>query len=89
MKHKSNDRTNCNWRTRYSHQRMVLGLVDLKIGRRVETIQIVALLKKPEYWEESWRLEKTYCHSDSSEKPSANHIYQPLRSGRIWHKVNF
>ena len=19
----------------------------------------------------------------------ANHIYQPLRSGRIWHKVNF
>ena len=25
---------------------------------------------KPEYWEESWRLQKTCCHSNSSEKPS-------------------
>ena len=24
-----------------------------------------------EYWEESWRLEKTCCHSNSSERPSA------------------
>ena len=28
--------------------------------------------ERPEYWEESWRLEETCCHSDSSEKPSAN-----------------
>ena len=27
--------------------------------------------KWPEYWEESWRLEETGCHSISSEKPSA------------------
>ena len=27
--------------------------------------------KRPEYWEESWRLEETYCHSISSEIPSA------------------
>ena len=27
---------------------------------------------RPEYWHESWRLEETCCHSDSSEKPSAN-----------------
>ena len=26
----------------------------------------------PEYWGESWRLEETCCHSNSSEKPSAN-----------------
>ena len=26
---------------------------------------------QPEYWEESWRTEKTCCHSNSSEKPSA------------------
>ena len=26
----------------------------------------------PEYWEESWRLEDTCCHSNSSERPSAN-----------------
>ena len=25
-----------------------------------------------EYWEESWRFEETCCHSNSSEKPSAN-----------------
>ena len=26
----------------------------------------------PEYWEESWRLEETCCHSNFREKPSAN-----------------
>ena len=28
--------------------------------------------ERPEYWEESWRLEKTCCHSNSNEKPSAD-----------------
>ena len=28
--------------------------------------------ERPECWEGSWRLEKTCCHSNSSEKPSAN-----------------
>ena len=28
--------------------------------------------KRPEYWEESWRLEETCSHSVSSERPSAN-----------------
>ena len=27
---------------------------------------------RPEYWEESWRLGETCCHSHSNEKPSAN-----------------
>ena len=27
---------------------------------------------RPEYWDESWRLEETCCHPNSSEKPSAN-----------------
>ena len=27
---------------------------------------------RPEYWEESWRLEEIYCHSNSSDEPSAN-----------------
>ena len=26
----------------------------------------------PEYWDESWRLEETCCHSNSSEKPLTN-----------------
>ena len=29
-------------------------------------------LGRPEYWEESWRLAETCCHSDSSERPSAD-----------------
>ena len=28
--------------------------------------------ERPESWEESWRLRETCCHSNSSEKPSAN-----------------
>ena len=29
--------------------------------------------ERPEYWgEESWRLQETCCHSNSSERPSAN-----------------
>ena len=31
----------------------------------------IALLRRPEHWEESWRLEEICCHSNSSEKPSA------------------
>ena len=27
---------------------------------------------RAEYWDESWRLEETFCHSNSSEGPSAN-----------------
>ena len=27
--------------------------------------------ERPEYWGESWRLEETYCYSNSGEKPSA------------------
>ena len=50
---------------------LVTRLKDLDRGQ-VETIQITSLLDRPEYWEESRRLEKTLCHSNSSEKPSAN-----------------
>ena len=53
---------------------LLKGLDDLEIGGRVETIQTTALLRTPNfiYWEESWRLEETCCHSNSSEKTSAN-----------------
>ena len=42
---------------------LLQGLEDLEIGGRVE---------RPEYWEEFWKLEETCCHSNSSERPSAN-----------------
>ena len=50
----------------------VQGLDDLEIRGRVETIHVTVYQDRSEYWEESWRLEETYSHSDSSEKPSAD-----------------
>ena len=49
---------------------LLKGLEDLEVGGRVETIQ--HYWQRPEYGEESWRLEETCCHSNSSQKPSAN-----------------
>ena len=44
---------------------LLKGLEDLEVGRRVDTIQTTALVRMT-------RLEETCCHSDSSEKLSAN-----------------
>ena len=44
------------------------GLEDLEVGGRVETIQTTAYLRTARIL----RLEETCCHSNSSEKPSAN-----------------
>ena len=48
---------------------LLKGLEDLEVGGRGETIHFY--WKRPEYWEECWRLEETCCHSISSERPSA------------------
>ena len=40
MEHESDEYTNCNWFSRYSHQRCSTGT-----GRRVETIQTTVLLR--------------------------------------------
>ena len=45
---------------------LLKGLEDLEVGGRVEHYW-----GRPKYWEESWRLEETCCHSNSSERPSA------------------
>ena len=47
---------------------LLKGLEDLEVGGRVETIQTTALLRTARILR---RLEKTCCHSDFSEKPSA------------------
>ena len=49
---------------------LVKRLEDLKIRTRVETIQTTAMLRPT--WKEFWRLKETYCHSNSSERPSAD-----------------
>ena len=47
-------------------------LEDLEVEGRVETIQQQHYWEQLEYWEVSWKIEKTCCKSNSSEKPSAN-----------------
>ncbi len=37
--------------------------------------------ERPEYWEQSWRLEETCCHTKFSEKPSAN---ADMKSSNEW-----
>ena len=48
---------------------LLKGLEDLEVGGREETIQTTALLRTARIL--SCRLEKTCCHSNSSERPSA------------------
>ena len=49
---------------------LVLRQEDFEITGHVETVTTRALLRSTR--EESWRIEETYCHSNSSEKTSAN-----------------
>ena len=51
---------------------LLKGLEDLEVGRQMETLQTITLLRTTEYSEESWRLEETCCHSNASEIRSAN-----------------
>ena len=44
---------------------LIKGLEDLEVEGQ-------NYWERPEYWEESWRLGETCCHSNSSERPSAN-----------------
>ena len=48
---------------------LLKGLEDLEVGRRVETIQTTTLLRTARILR---KVLETCCHSDSSEKPSAN-----------------
>ena len=47
------------------------GLEDLEVGDEWRPSKQQHYWERPEYWEESWRLEETCCHTNSSEKPSA------------------
>ena len=47
------------------------GLVIWKLGAERRQSKQQHYWKRPEYWEESWILEETCCHSISSERSSA------------------
>ena len=48
---------------------LLKGLEDLEVSRWVKTIQTTALLRTPRILR---RVQETCCHSNSSERPSAN-----------------
>ena len=69
VEHKSDCHTNCDWCSWYSHQSIIKRTEGLgNIRMRLSKLQ--HRWDRPEYWEESWRLEET-CHSNSSERRSA------------------
>ena len=51
---------------------MIPELVDLEIRGRAENIELLYSWDRPEYWEKSWRLKGSCCHSNLSERPSTN-----------------
>ena len=48
------------------------GTVTWKLEDEWRPSKLQHCWERPEYWEESWKLEETCCHSYSSERPSAN-----------------
>ena len=50
---------------------LLKGLEDLEVRGEWRPSKLLHYWERPEYWEESWRLEETFCLSNSSEKPSA------------------
>ena len=51
---------------------LLKGPEDLQRGRRAETTETITLLRTARVLRKSWRLEETCCHSNYSERSSAN-----------------
>ena len=51
---------------------LVPGLETWKLEDEWRPSKLQHYKDRPEYWEKSRKLEETWCHSNSSEKPSAN-----------------
>ena len=70
VEHESDGDTNCNWGS--CHQK-----IDTRTRRhgnnwiKWKLFKVLHYWDGPEYWVESWRLEETFSHSNSSEGPSA------------------
>ena len=68
-KHEGDSDTNCIWCSWNDSQSNWTTMKSLD-KQRISTIQ--QYLNQQEYWGESWRLEETCCHSESSEKAYAH-----------------
>ena len=60
---------NCSWCAWNGTQRFGKGLVELEMGARIVTIQTTALSRSVRILR---RHEEIWCHSDFSERPTAN-----------------
>ena len=68
---------------------LLKGVEDLEVGRRVETIETTVLLRTARILrivQETW---EDCCHSDSSEKPSANAGVKNSQKSKIMITGNF
>ena len=68
---------------------LLKGLEDLEVGGRVERSKLLHYWIRPEYWEESGRLEETCCHSNSSRRPSANTDVKKYKGVNNNNNINF
>ena len=71
MEHEGDNYTNCDWCFGTITKGLLKGLEDLEVGGWVETIQTTALLKTARILRRVLETEETWCHSISSERPSA------------------
>ena len=71
MKHESYTDTDCNRCARYNHQKTGTGTVGFGNKDKWRPSKLQHCWDRSAYWEVSWRLEETCCHSDSSGEPSA------------------
>ena len=73
VEHKSQDNTNCSWFI--GHNLRGSRELTIEIGNQWENFKPLRQLHRwdqVDSWQESWRLEETWCLWKSSEKPSAS-----------------
>ena len=103
--HEANSDTDYSWCTWNGQQKFGKGTRELEIRERMETIQTTVLLRLARILKRVQKPKETCGHLDSSEQLLADPgvklsesdednddydpIYQPIRSGRTWHKVDF
>ena len=73
MKHEGDNYINCDWCFWYGNQKNYQrDWRTWKLADELRPSKLQHYWERPEYWEESWRLEETCWHSNSSEIPSPN-----------------
>ena len=71
MEYESGNNIKCDWWFLYSHQRIIKVSGGLGYKRTSEDHRNYYIIENGHYWEVSWRLEETCCHSNSRERSSA------------------